>query len=215
MMAKAMIRTYFSYQELLDGARVEGISFPIYPHDKDASSNWFTALVDDYEFILNIYGLDSTFTDINDIVNILMNIVYDRHAKDYIAWHNEIYDDPTHEEALMRIQALDKLIDVINLTAPKYIVLLKQFKKYSADPTAPITSETSGETKFNDTPQNIGDYGDDDHTTNISNSKSESKVDTGSIMERLSSMYKDFKSIILEWSNEFNKCFIKEEQICE
>lgn len=214
---KETTRTYFTYQELIQGARVEGISFPNAPHEKSVSSNWFTALVDEYDLKLNVYGLDSTFTDTNDVVNVLMNIVYDRHARDYIAWHGEEYDysDPAHEEALMTIQALDKLINVINLTAPKYMVLLKQFKKYSADPAAPIKSETSGETKFNDTPQNIGEYGDDDHTTNISNSKSESKVDTGSIMERLSSMYKDFKSIILEWSNEFNKCFIKEEQICE
>ena len=95
---------------------------------------------------------------------------------------------------------------------PKYIVLLRQFKTSSGDPIAPIKSESKGKTSFNDTPQNIGDWGDEDHTTNISSSESETTADTGSLMERLSALYKDYKSIVLEWSNEFNQLFFKEEQ---
>ena len=44
-------------------------------------------------------------------------------------------------------------------------------------------------------------------------STSESEVDSGSIMSRLDELFKNFKPIMLDWSNEFNSLFLKEEQI--
>lgn len=206
---------YFTYQELLNLFPARA---PLYPNQKSLSSTWFTDLLDDLSLQYQKYALDNTFTDndIKGIVNALMTNVYDRHANDYLFRYdsNACDGDHTLTQADVR-KSISKLVNVLNITLPKYIVLLKQFKKASGDPIAPITSKSSGETKFNDTPQNIGDWGDEDHTTNISSSESETSVDTGSLMERLSALYKDFKSIVLEWSNEFNQCFLKEEQIYE
>lgn len=204
---------YFSYQEVLN---VFPARAPLNPYQKSLTSTWFTDLLDDLSLTYQRYALSNTITDndIKAIVNSLMINVYDRHAEDIIFSHiSQDWDsDYTLTQADVR-KSISKVLAVLNLTLPKYIPMLKAFTSASTDPIAPAKSESSGETKFNDTPQNIGDYGDEDHTTNISNTKSESIVDTGSLMERLSSMFKDYKSIILEWSNEFNQCFVKEEQV--
>lgn len=211
-----MNRWYYTFQELLDVVSLEGVNMPRFPHDSEMSSNWFTALIEAGELEVAVYTLSEFFTDdlLNEIINALMGIVYNRHSEDFIAWVEET-DDENEDMNIAMYKALSKLINVIDLTIPKYVPILQQNEIYSTNPVAPAESESSGETRFNDTPQNIGEYGDEDHTTNISNSKSESVVDTGSIMERLSALFKDFKSIILEWSNEFNTLFLKEEQINE
>lgn len=202
----------FSYQEVLN---VFPARAPLYPNQNELDAEWFTKLLGDLSLQYRKYAVDTTFTDedVKGIVNSVMTNVYDRHAEDIIFRHDSCMWDEDYNLTQADVRkCISKIVNVLNLTLPKYLVLLKQFKKSSGDPIAPIKSESKGTTRFNDTPQNIGDWGDEDHTTNVSNSESETSVDTGSLMERLSSLYKDWKSIVLEWSNEFNQCFLKEEQ---
>lgn len=202
----------FTYQEILDQFTLA----PDYPNQASVSSTWFTALLTSLSLTYQKYALSDNFTDasIGEVVNSLMTNVYDRHANDIILIIDSPICEQDHQLTIEDARkVISKLINVLNLTLPRYLPLLKQYKEVSTNPIAPIKSESKGETRFNDTPQNIGDWGDEDHTTNISNSVSESSIDTGSLMERLSAQYKDYKSIILEWSNEFNRCFLKEEQI--
>lgn len=209
-----MMKTeFYSYQELLN---VFPNRAPTNPNQTGLDAEWFTKLLGDLSIQYRKYAVDSSFTDsdVKGIVNSVMTNVYDRHADDILfsVTSSVCEEDYTLTQADVR-KAISKIVNVLNLTLPKYLVLLKQFKTSSGNPIAPITSSSSGETKFNDTPQNIGDWGDEDHTTNISSSRSETSVDTGSLMERLSALYKDWKSIVLEWSNEFNQCFLKDEQV--
>lgn len=209
-----LMTNYFTFQEVLN---LYPARAPRFPHDKDTPFNWFTKMLDDAGLEPAVFTLSEFFTDelIEEIINALITIVYYRHDEDYIYQ----VTTPCHVDYQLTQddfrKAIKKLMNVLDLTIPKYVPILQQNEIYSTDPVAPIKSESAGETRFNDTPQNIGEYGDSEHTTNISNSKSESVVDTGSIMERLSALFKDFKSIILEWSNEFNSLFLKEEQIHE
>lgn len=207
-----MTTSLFSYQEILN---VFPARAPLYPNQKNLSGTWFTDLLDDLSLSYKKIGLSSDYTDndIKNVVNSLMTIVYDRHAEDIVLRHisSVLDEDYVLTQADVR-KYLSKLVNVLNLTLPRYAPLLKKYEEASSDPIAPIKSESLGETRFSDTPENIGDWGDEDHTTNISNSRSETSVDTGSLMERLSALYKDWKSIVLKWSNEFNQCFFKEKQ---
>lgn len=202
---------YFTYQEILN----ELTGHPTSPNQKELSATWFSTLIDTLNIKWNILCLHSSLeTQISSIINSLMTIVYDRHANDYVFGVN--YDcNENYTLSIIDVKkVMSKIINIINLTAPKYIPLFTKYKEASIDPIAPIKSESKAKTRFNDTPQNIGEWDDEDHTSNISTSENETSVDVGTIMERLASMYKDYKSIILEWSNEFNQCFIKEEQLC-
>ena len=209
-----MNRLYFTYQELLDMVNIEEISMPRFPHDMEMSENWFTALIEAGSMEVAVYTLSEFITDdvLNAIVNAVMGIVYNRHSQDFIACVYSKNDESAEYEEAMN-QALSKLINVIDLTIPRYVPLLQQNEKYSYDPVAPIGSKTTGRTRFNDTPQDEGEYNDEEHSTNVSKSTSETEVDSGSIMSRLEELFKNFKPIMLDWSNEFNSLFLKEEQI--
>lgn len=188
---------------------------PQYPHLSTIASDWFTKMLEDAGLNLTITALDSEITQaiIKDIVNALATTIYNRHSEDYIyevvtPWNV----NHTLEQSEFK-KAMKDLLCVMELTIPKYIPMFIQFKNHSKNPIDQIHSSSIGKTRFNDTPQDPGEYDDDDHATNVSNSYSESSVDSGSIMERLESMFKNFKSIILDWSNEFNMVFLKEEQL--
>ena len=206
-------RIYFSYQEILDFLDYDG--HPSFPNDESMHDAWFTEMLDDSPLEFAVYTLSEFFTDslLNEIVNALMGIVYNRHADDFIVFRdmelNES-EDATQEDAL---KALNKLINVINNTLPRYVPLLQQNEIASTDPIAPVSSVSQSKTRFNDTPQDGGLYEDDPHTTNLSETQNETSVDSASLMERLDQLFKNFRSIILEWSNEFNMLFLKEEQI--
>ena len=203
----------YTFQEIID--LIHLTSNPQYPHQSNLSSSWFTDLIGAISLKLSIYNLSSDFTDneIKSIINQLMTIVYNRHAHDYFyTIIEELEENRVLYQADFEL-AINKLLNIIELTAPKYIPILKQNKIYSTDPIAQIKSKTIGSSRFNDTPQNEGEFNDEEHATNTTESVSESSVDSGSIMERLEAMFKGFRSIILEWSNEFNALFYKEEQL--
>lgn len=206
-------RLYFSYQEILDFLDYDG--HPSFPNDKNMNQAWFTEMLDDSSVEFAVYTLSEFFTDslINDIVNALMGIVYNRHANDIIVYKDVDIDEDEEATLELALETLNKLINVLNNTLPRYIPLLQQNEIASTDPIAPVSSVSRSKTRFNDTPQDGGLYEDDPHTSNLSQTENETSVDSASIMERLEQLFKNFRSIILEWSNEFNMLFLKEEQI--
>ena len=201
---------FFTYQEILNLCT----GHPTSPNQKELSATWFSTIIDALGKQWNILCLHSSYSsNISAILNSLMTIVYDRHADDYVFRADYDFNE-TYTLSLDDVKkVMTKIINVINLTAPKYIPLFAHYQDDSKDPIAPIKSTSKGTTQFNDTPQNTGNYDDLSHRTNTTSSESETSVDVGTLMERLASMYKDYKSIVLEWSNEFNQCFIKEEQL--
>ena len=207
-------RFYYTYQELLNLVNIEDVQMPRYPHDVEMSQDWFTKLIEGGDLEFAVYTLSEFFTDslINTIVNALMGVVYNRHANDIISWVDNIDNEEDGYEDAMN-KALIKIIGVIDLTLPRYIPLLQQNEYASTDPIAPVSSVSKNKTRFNDTPQDGGDFNNDPHATNVSESENETSVDSASLMERLDQLFKNFRSIILEWSNEFNQLFFKEEQI--
>lgn len=203
---------YFTFQEVLN---LYPAKAPDHPHSKNFASDWFSQFLSNYDLELAVNGVSQYISNdlIKDIVDALMTIVYQRHSEDYI-YHVEL---ALHEDYELKNEDFYKyvqtLINVIDLTIPRYIPLLQAQEFYSVDPVAPLKSVSKGRTRYNDTPQSMGIWDDEEHASNLSNSESETEVDSGSIVSRLDEAYKNWRSIILEWANEFNQCFIKEEQL--
>ena len=82
-----------------------------------------------------------------------------------------------------------------------------------------IESSAENEVKFNDTPQNGGDFTTDDHLTNISKTKTTSKVDGATAMERIDEIRRRFTDLYNDWANRFDRLFISslnyDKEICE
>lgn len=214
-------RKYFLYKDVLSKIQVDySISTPYYIHSSMATlSTWFKSILTEFGLEYNSDTISSTIPSatIEAIVKQLMNNVLDRHLYDYIYYKDGDYNDDIQLGQEDYRNIFGKLLNVLDLTLPKYLPLFIQNKEYSANPVAPIKSESKGRTRFNDTPQTYfvseTELNDESHASNVSESSSESSVDTGSIVERLDEAFKNWRSIILEWSNEFNQCFLKEEQI--
>ena len=206
---------YFNLKEVCNFINNNGGAAPTQARDTSVVSYWFTGLLTTYAIKkYDLTTLDSSYSSTADsFIAVLMNIVFDRHFKDYCVLKQGTLHDILELDSGDVRDLLVKLVNIIEITAPRYIPLLKEFKGNSGDPIAPISSTSSGRTRFNDTPQNQGEYNDEAHATNVSDSSSTTSVDVGSIMERLEALYQNFRSIILLWANEFNQVFLVEEQL--
>ena len=67
---------------------------------------------------------------------------------------------------------------------------------------------TSSISRFNDTPQDSGEFADDSHTTHLT--ESESKSDFNTPMQRLDEISAKLRNLYKEWSNEFSGLFWEE-----
>ena len=66
--------------------------------------------------------------------------------------------------------------------------------------------KSSSISRFNDTPQNSGDFSDDPHTSTIT--KTENSSNVGTMMQRLNEIEDKIKQLYLDWSDEFRKFII-------
>lgn len=154
-----------------------------------------------------IYEAGTTF--FKDYINDLVNMVYDRFSTHYIV--SSIDDEVVTSE--LKKQAVFKIIRIIVNTYPKYSQLMKYYGDLEDNLMKQIGSTTKATGRFNDTPQNGGDFSDDEHTSNITISESEVGVDGDTPIERLTEIKGKLVSIMYDWSNEFDKIFIEEGNI--
>ena len=66
--------------------------------------------------------------------------------------------------------------------------------------------KSSSTSRFNDTPQNSGDFSDDQHTSTVT--KTENSSNVGTMMARLNEIEDNIKQLYMDWSNEFRKFII-------
>ena len=66
--------------------------------------------------------------------------------------------------------------------------------------------KSSSVARFNDTPQNSGDFSDDQHTSTVT--KTENSSNVGTMMARLNEIEDNIKQLYIDWSNEFRKFII-------
>ena len=170
----------------------------------------------DISTIMTTYGLviEDTSTEKIDIFKQLIRMVYARF------YHSEVcrkpldypyYNDAQAPNSDERKEVFRSFVNLFNLTAPRFIPLLKQYKANESNPLAKISSTSTGKTRFNDTPQDGGDFDDDEHTSHLTQTEATTETDTGSIVERLDALYKNWREILRDWSSQFKGLFYGEE----
>ena len=97
-----------------------------------------------------------------------------------------------------------KLWMILKGTYGKYAPLIGVYKDQEAKLMADI--KTTGISRYNDTPQDGGDWSSDQHTTNISTSESTSTGAT--IAVRLAEIRAMWENLYSEWASEFKGLFI-------
>ena len=89
-------------------------------------------------------------------------------------------------------------------SSEKYSLLIQNLSNNKAKLLDDVKSSSIA--RFNDTPQNSGDFSDDNHTSNIT--KTESSSNVGTMMQRLNEIEDNIKQLYIDWSNEFRKFII-------
>lgn len=105
-----------------------------------------------------------------------------------------------------------KLLGVLEMTSPRYNALIKAYTDSETKLLDPVKNKTTSVSKFNDTPQNTGDYSTDPYTTNVTRGEVESENDLDTKMGRLREL-EYYQNLILNWSNEFSNLFLEEDNI--
>lgn len=162
--------------------------------------------------IMNKYGLvlEDSSNDKVTLFNQLMRIIFDRfyECSVYKKLISIFVDETQVTITASQLKYIwSQFVGMFNLTAPRYIPLLKSYKDNEANPIAQVESTTTGLNRFNDTPQNEGDFANDEHTTNITQNEVKVTADSGSVVERLDGLYKNWRSVLRDWSNEFRCLF--------
>lgn len=86
----------------------------------------------------------------------------------------------------------------------KYSLLIQNLSNNKAKLLDDVKS--SSVARFNDTPQNSGDFSDDQHTSTVN--KTENSSNVGTMMQRLNEIEDNIKQLYIDWSNEFRKFII-------
>ena len=118
-----------------------------------------------------------------------------------------IYVDSDEDEDFVKKFARTKVGQIFawwKSSMEKYTMLIQNLEANKAKLLDDVKS--SSISRCNDTPQNSGDFSDDNHTSNITTTTSSSNV--GTMMQRLNEIEDNIKQLYIDWSNEFRKFII-------
>lgn len=149
----------------------------------------------------------------------LLNRLIERYWDEYVFTSEENMEDGldivSYSDILYKTRRfLSKIIDVIEFTYNKYSSILKAYEDSKTHLMDQMSKTISGSDtrRDNDTPQDGGDYSDDDHTSFISQGELENKEywDDTPIIERLEKIEKLYQQTYKNWLDEFKDMFIEE-----
>lgn len=164
-----------------------------------------TSLMTTYGFVIEDSSAD-TLLLMKQVVRMVFARFYEYYVlRKPVGWLQQVDDVVVESDDIKNI--VRAIVVDFNNSAPRFIPLLKSYKNNQANPIGKVSSTTTGSTRFNDTPQDSGDYSDDTHTTNITQSTATTEADSGSIMDRLDALYRNWRSILLDWTEEFKGIF--------
>ena len=146
----------------------------------------------------------------------LLNGIIERYWDEYVFISDENMEDPlqimSFPEILYKTRRfLGKLVDIISYTYPKYSAILSSYDTKKTHLLDQMNKNVSGSDtrRDNDTPQDGGDFSDDNHTSFISQgevSNNESWDDTP-VIERLDKISKLYELTKKKWLDEFEGLF--------
>ena len=130
---------------------------------------------------------------------------------DYIwpRFYNEaiIYTDTDEIDDFVEKFAETKVGQIISWwlsSSEKYSLLIQNLEANKSKLLDDVKSASIS--RFNDTPQNSGDFSDDNHTSTVT--KTENSSNVGTMMARLNEIEDNIKQLYIDWSNEFRKFII-------
>lgn len=157
----------------------------------------------------------------------LLFLIYNRYYDEYIFSSEKNYENEADKSELQELfkKFMSKFMNILQFTYPKYSVLLKGYEDEEnkllgmLKRNSHIEGSGTGTSKRrdNDTPQDSGTFEDNLHTSfftqgddsNEMESDTTEEWDNEPLMDRLKRIQDSYKSIMLDWVNEFEILFIE------
>lgn len=185
-----MERTYYT----LDDIRIAvGIS----PNDKGPYAIANSSAASLSSFFINCFykvnfSLPPTFTETQESRTCFKNYIWPRFYQEAI-----IYVDSDEDEAFVQKFCRTKAGQIIAWwisSSEKYSMLIQNLEANKSKLLDDVKSSSIA--RFNDTPQNSGDFSDDNHTSNIT--KTENSSNVGTMMQRLNEIEDNIKQLYID-----------------
>lgn len=154
----------------------------------------------------------------------IINRVIERYWDEYVFECKEKLEDnllimSSTEVLYLTRRFLGKFMAVIENTYQKYVSILTAYNTTKNDLLNKLQRISNGADirRDNDTPQDKGDFSDDEHTSFISQGTTDvtESYDDTSIIERLDKIQRLYQKTMLVWLNEFKDLFIEGENFYE
>ena len=164
---------------------------------------------------LNDVTLPSDFVTNKTIYDELFSLVLGRYHEHAIIKINKCVGQEPSEEEINKAAKnwVYKLVSALNMSWDYYMTLLTNYNAAKAELMSDIKATSKNKVKFNDTPQNGGDYSGDPFTSAINQIASTTEIDSDTIMGRLRELQGNYRNVLRDWVDEFNKLFVKEDNI--
>ena len=195
------INYYFTLQEIIEFAYIQ---------EKH--------LIDKFSFY-NIPSLDiikSNLIPANNAVGLLEPIINElwqsiiaRYYDDYVIMISE--DDDTIPSLTWENISpfFNKLINTITRTKDYYLTLLNIYNNQKNNLLNQVKSISTNTTRYNDTPQNGGEFVDDKHTSEFTKVNNSIESDVNTLMYRINEIQRLYRNVMKDWVDEFEKLFIE------
>ena len=105
------------------------------------------------------------------------------------------------------------LFSTLSLTFPRYDAILAAYAAEEGHLLDAVRLGAESLTRFNDAPQNSGDYSGDTYASNYTVSQGSQESDHGTPIERLREIEAKYNDVIRDWLAEFANMFILEENL--
>ena len=176
----------------------------------------FTTTLQEVLELENLNGLLLP-TDIasNPIYNELFSLVLGRYEKYAIVKIDKcLNEEPSNAEKEIGLKNFFyKYISLLNDTHEYYVTLLSEYTSAKTHLMDDIKASNTSKVNFNDTPQNQNvdeEYDGDDHITHFTKTTSESSSPLNTKIMRLKEIQDNYKDLLSEWVNAFQKIFYSE-----
>ena len=148
---------------------------------------------------------------IDDKFKPVFNILLNRHLTDYTLYRDYYFEDTIDSSFTPDFTHDDypdcwcrQFYDVYLSTYEKYIVLIDFYAAQKANLLNRIGSISKN--KYNDTPQNGGDFDNDEHLSTINTTTVEQ--DVSPLINRLDDISRLYQNVLSDWADEFKHLFI-------
>ena len=190
-------RTYYTLDDIRIEVGINPIAKGPYAMQKSAFSTFLNTCLSEAGYDTAPY-----FSDTAESVNCFQKYIWPRFYNEAI-----IYADLDKNEDFVEKFARTKIGEIMSWwisSIDKYSLLIQNLEANKNKLLDDVKSVSIS--RFNDTPQNSGDFSDDQHTSTVTKTENSSNVST--MMARLNEIEDNIKQLYIDWSNEFRKFII-------